>query len=65
MQYITFYAVSCSVNGSHVLQVAARAQKRTVSDEEVQRYEIYNHAHGAKLLSNTESQEDVLMEDNW
>ena len=46
-------------------QVAARAQRRTVSEEEVVRYETYNDVHGAKLVSQTESQEDIMAEDNW
>mmetsp|Transcript_21609 Transcript_21609/g.60057 ORF Transcript_21609/g.60057 Transcript_21609/m.60057 type:complete len:723 (+) Transcript_21609:79-2247(+) len=45
--------------------VAARALRRTVSDEEVLRYEAYNGAHGAKLVSQRDSQEDIMMEDNW
>lgn len=45
--------------------MAVRAQKRTVSPEEVVRYEEYNEAHGAKLLRQQESEEDVLAEDDW
>eukprot|EP00873_Tetraselmis_striata_P019421 jgi/Tetstr1/439685/TSEL_028104.t1 len=45
--------------------MAVRAQKRTVSDEEVMRYEAYNQAHGAKLVSQQEGEEDVLLEDDW
>jgi hypothetical protein len=48
-----------------VRQVAARAQKRTVSDEEVRRYDAYNQTHGAKHVSQDESQEHVMLEDDW
>uniref|UniRef100_A0A061QLS8 Fidgetin-like protein 1-like n=2 Tax=Tetraselmis sp. GSL018 TaxID=582737 RepID=A0A061QLS8_9CHLO len=45
--------------------VAARAQRRTVNDEEVKRYENYNAVYGAKHVSHNESQEDIMLEDNW
>eukprot|EP00951_Prasinocladus_malaysianus_P013627 scaffold103379_cov19-Prasinocladus_malaysianus.AAC.2 len=47
------------------LSVAARAQRRTVNDREVQRYEAYNQSHGAKLVSEADGNADIMEEDDW
>lgn len=43
-------------------QKAARAQRASVSPEEIERYELYNHKHGASYLADGSSEN---MEDDW
>jgi hypothetical protein len=40
-------------------QIAVRAQKRSVADEEVLRYELYNEKHGAKYAEVDAAEEEL------
>jgi hypothetical protein len=47
--------------GAGVVQMAAKAQKASVSPEEVVRYELYNERHGARYFDD----QSEAAEEDW